>query len=91
MVRFIALAAAAYLIYRLIRGPKKKPPPGPSDETVVDQMIQDPYCGAYFPSSKAVPAKVDGQKLYFCSEKCRDAYLARYRAHDAQPREEERS
>jgi len=85
MVRILALAAAAYLIYRLIRGPKKKPPPaGQGSETVVDQMIQDPYCGAYFPSSQAVTAKVDGQKLHFCSEKCRDAYLARYRAHDAQ-------
>jgi YHS domain-containing protein len=43
---------------------------------VDDVMIQDPVCGAYFPQSKAVVLKTDGEVLRFCSTECRDRYLA---------------
>jgi uncharacterized protein len=45
-------------------------------EPVDDVMIQDPQCGVYFPQSRAVVLHKGGQTLYFCSEECRDRYLA---------------
>jgi len=89
MVRLLALIAAAYLIYRLFKPSKKKPVPR-SDGDVVDQMVKDPQCGTYFPQSQAITAKIDGQRLYFCSKKCRDEYVARYKAHDIGPDREEK-
>ncbi len=43
---------------------------------VDDLMIKDPVCGAYFPQSRAVALRAEGQTLYFCSTECRDRYLA---------------
>ncbi len=84
MVKYIGLAIAAYLIYRWLRPkPDKSGPAGreaSSGGMIEDEMIQDPQCGAYFPRSSAVTAKVDGRTVMFCSEKCRDEYLARYTA-----------
>jgi YHS domain-containing protein len=42
-----------------------------------DEMIQDPFCGAYFPRKNAVRASVEKKDFLFCSKKCRDAYLSR--------------
>ena len=86
MLKYLALIAAGYLAYRwLIRSKVKqgKGPGGPDQPgRIADEMIQDPQCGAYFPKSQGVPAKVDGRQVLFCSEKCRDDYLAKYKAHD---------
>lgn len=41
-----------------------------------DVMVKDPFCEMYFPQREGVHVRVGGKDLYFCSEKCRDAYLA---------------
>jgi YHS domain-containing protein len=41
---------------------------------VTDEMLKDPHCGVYFPRKEGVPLNVDGETLYFCSIRCRDAY-----------------
>ena len=86
MLKYLALIAAGYLAYRWLTRPKKQSSRNSPDSQeagqIADEMIQDPHCGAYFPKSQGVPARVDGKRLLFCSEKCRDDYLARYQAHD---------
>jgi hypothetical protein len=52
-------------------------PAGAPPETVDDEMIKDPVCGAYFPQRNAVALTHGNQVLYFCSIECRDRYLAR--------------
>ncbi|MCB2226535.1 MAG: hypothetical protein KQH53_07640 [Desulfarculaceae bacterium] len=42
---------------------------------VMDVMVQDPQCGTYLPKHEAKSAWVDGQERFFCSKKCRDAYV----------------
>jgi YHS domain-containing protein len=37
----------------------------------------DPECGTYVDEAVAVQESSDGETLYFCSERCRDAYHAR--------------
>jgi len=45
-------------------------------DEIDDLMVQDPNCRAYIPKREAVLVQKNGKKLYFCSEKCRDNYLA---------------
>ena len=47
---------------------------GGGDLPVTDEMLKDPHCGIYFPRKEGVPLKVNGETLYFCSTRCRDAY-----------------
>ncbi len=86
MFKYLALIAAGYLAYKWLIRSKTKDPRGsgsPQDPgRLEDEMILDPQCGAYFPKFQAVPGRVDGKRLLFCSEKCRDDYLAKYKAHD---------
>lgn len=44
------------------------------------RMVRDPVCGTFLPPSHAlaVPAR-DGSVLYFCSEACRQEYVAQER------------
>lgn len=67
-----------------------KPPPRrePGDDSgkaarapVIDpgadgDMIEDPVCHTYVDKASAVSAVVGGREVYFCSETCRDRYLA---------------
>jgi len=83
-MRLIVLAILVYVLYRLFKSwstkrmtySRQTPSRGHRNE-VDDVMVQDPQCGAYFPSRKAVRAEVDGRRLEFCSEQCRDEYLAK--------------
>ena len=45
-------------------------------EQVADLMVQDPYCHVYFPKREGVHLRENGQDYYFCSEKCKNDYLA---------------
>ena len=37
-------------------------------------MLHDPNCDIYFPAREGVRRRVDGERLYFCSETCADEY-----------------
>ena len=87
MLRLLAVLAACYLIYRwLTASRRKRRPPETGPRTpggaIEEEMVQDPFCGAYFPKSQGFPAKINGNRLLFCSEHCRDKYLERYQARD---------
>lgn len=41
-----------------------------------DVMIQDPQCGVYFAKRDGVSLIDGNQELHFCSEKCKESYLA---------------
>jgi uncharacterized protein len=41
-----------------------------------DVMIKDPQCGIYFAKRDAVIVQEDGRTHYFCSEACKEKYLA---------------
>ncbi len=85
MLRILAVALLAYLGVRLIRrllrlGP---PPPDPMKRARTIQgadMVKDPACGIYTPRDSAVAATAGGETMYFCSERCREAYAGGKRA-----------
>ncbi len=42
-----------------------------------EEMVQDPVCSSYVPISSAVSVSAPEGRLYFCSEECRDKFVAK--------------
>jgi YHS domain-containing protein len=85
MIRLIVIGALLYLAWRIFRTALGKGPANISQGRqpagqIDDVMVQDPKCQVYFPRREGFAAKVDGQTHYFCSEKCRDEFLADHKA-----------
>lgn len=81
MIRIIALLVVGYLAYRLVkRWIRGKMITGRMNGRGVDRiddvMVKDPQCGAYFPQRDGVVLRSGGRDLLFCSQKCRDSYIA---------------
>jgi YHS domain-containing protein len=72
LLRFLVIAALAYLGYRLIKFVLS--PQGRIERRqegkVIDEMVQDPQCKTYIPSRDAVRKVIRGKEYYFCSEEC---------------------
>ena len=49
--------------------------PGQAKPTISGQMVKDPQCGMYVDVNLAVPARIEGQDLHFCSADCRDGFM----------------
>lgn len=41
-----------------------------------DALVQDPQCGVYLTRRDAVTLNSDGETLHFCSESCKQQFLA---------------
>jgi YHS domain-containing protein len=40
------------------------------------ELKKDPVCGTYIATATSIKEKVGGQILHFCSQECRDKYVA---------------
>jgi YHS domain-containing protein len=82
MIRFIILFVVGYVLYRSLKSwvfPASSSPRSVSSKTTAeidDVMIKDPFCEAYFPKRSGVHLNFGGKDLYFCSNQCKDKYLA---------------
>jgi YHS domain-containing protein len=82
MIRFIILFAVGYVLYRSLKSwmfPSASTSKSASNENtseIVDVMIKDPFCEAYFAKRSGVHLNFGGENLYFCSHQCKDKYLA---------------
>lgn len=45
------------------------------------RLVRDPQCGTYVAEPSAVRILHGGEMRYFCSDKCRDEFLAAARVH----------
>ncbi len=79
---FLFLVLFAYFFYKIvIKGEKflffrsKKKDTTPIGK--VENMEKDPVCGTYVLEKRAMKLKSEGKLYYFCSDKCRDEYIAR--------------
>jgi uncharacterized protein len=79
MIRIIIYIFLGYLAYRLCKSWLRSfaPHDQDSEENSPQEadLVQDVQCGTYFLRQRGVPAKINGETLYFCSEACRDRYL----------------
>ncbi|CAO0821071.1 TRASH domain-containing protein [Desulfarculales bacterium] len=85
LLRYLLIGVAIWILYRVFKSWFSGSPPGQRgnlrqpgarSKEVVDVMVQDHQCGVYLLQHEALRAMARGQKRFFCSEACRDAYLA---------------
>ena len=85
LIRILLLVILLVLLGRAIRSTLASamgaaPPGGKRASTPSRgvQMVRDPVCGTFLPPSHALPEpRAAGGFVYFCSEACRQQYLAR--------------
>ncbi len=85
MIKWIVLALAAYVLYRLFANDilKKRQKEEKVDKKEMErkvaagEMVKDPVCGAYVSIDDSITVR-DGEKRYhFCSYDCRDKFIKR--------------
>ena len=84
MRRFLLLFVAALALFwwlgRLLRGARRMQPGGPRPpgerEMAPGQMVRDRVCNTFLPREKALRLESGAEEHFFCSESCRDRFLA---------------
>jgi YHS domain-containing protein len=76
MIRIIVLAVLAYILYRLVKGvfSAKTKIDRRKAGGVIDEMVQDPFCGTYVPKRESIRRVMEGQEYLFCSDECADKF-----------------
>ena len=81
MIKLLIFALVFYIGYTLfsavmrsLSAPRQQAPPEKSRDG--ETMERDPQCGTYVPRGDAVSKSIRGTTHYFCSNKCRDEFLA---------------
>lgn len=82
MLKLIIFLPIGYFALKSIKrilgnGSSTRVPGGRGEADQIDDlMVQDLNCQTYISKRDAVQAVQNGRTFYFCSAKCRDAYLA---------------
>lgn len=75
VMAFLVVRAAGRFMGGLSQG--VRPDNGRSRGASPVKMVKDPVCGTFVVPGKALSATADGATVWFCSERCRDAFAAR--------------
>jgi YHS domain-containing protein len=89
--RVILILLIVRMVFSMFSGGRRRtaaqPGPNPSrggrgdrTEKSVAKLVRDPQCGTYVAENNSVVATHGGTTFHFCSERCRDEYLASPRA-----------
>ena len=84
MIRLLIFFAIIYFGYKILKSTVKSLGFGGVGTSQVNTdsgnieniMIQDPVCKVYFTRKDGMCLMIGGKELCFCSEECRDKYLA---------------
>lgn len=87
MYRWLLVALAGYIIYRMFKNDAKaKAEQRGRDEAARHEsgaMARDPVCGTFVEMEEAITVR-NGNKIYhFCGYDCRDAFLKRLQAGES--------
>lgn len=79
MWKWLILAVAAYVLYRLFMNDKAKKSDNKKEEqenlVATGELVKDPNCGAFIDADSTISVR-DGEQIHrFCSYDCRDAFL----------------
>ena len=85
MIRFLALAVLAFVLFLLLRaslhsflrGLRGDSHTAPKRRDGLDELVKDPVCETYIPRRKAISRGSGPAVHYFCSAACADKYAAR--------------
>ncbi|MBO4369337.1 MAG: transcriptional regulator [Desulfovibrio sp.] len=85
MIKFLVLALAVYVLYRLFKNDFLKKQKGDLEQEQKEreekiahgEMVKDPVCGTYVSKDSEITVR-DGETVHhFCSYDCRDTFLQR--------------
>ncbi|MGB9906922.1 MAG: YHS domain-containing protein [Candidatus Saccharicenans sp.] len=81
LIRLIFLALLLYLIYLVVRFFQSLGQPPQTDRRQPNSlprktMVKDEVCNTYISEDEALKENHNGQVYYFCSEDCRNKFLA---------------
>jgi uncharacterized protein len=76
MMRYLILAIALYVLYRLVRGllGTRREAQDPPEGATVEELVQDSQCKVYIPRRDSVQRIIEGRQYFFCSEECANRY-----------------
>jgi YHS domain-containing protein len=85
VVRFLAFAIVAFLLFLIVRasvhaflgGLRGVTRAGPTRHPGLDELVKDPVCETYIPRRKSISRGSGPATRYFCSAACADKYAAR--------------
>lgn len=84
MLRFVALAVLAILLFLILRacvyaflGALRGQSASPARRAGLDELVKDPVCETYIPRRKAISRGSGPEARYFCSASCADKYVTR--------------
>lgn len=83
LLRLVLLLIVLRLVWRFVAGlidgiagsAKARGPVGAGPGPV--PLVKDPVCGTYVVRDKALTASAEGHTIWFCSERCREQWLAK--------------
>jgi uncharacterized protein len=81
LIRFVILAIASYLGFKLVQKiasqffSRNLPGSDPRPEVQSEELVQDPVCKVFVPRQNALKAHKNGEDFFFCSEGCRKKFL----------------
>jgi YHS domain-containing protein len=73
----VLLIIVARIFWRVVDGIIEGASGGRREVRAGVKLQRDPVCGTYVAPSSALSLTAGGTTQYFCSEKCRNEYLAR--------------
>ena len=76
-VLLLFVGRAALSLWGGIKEGLRGPGPGSNVPSRGVQMVRDPVCGVFVVPERAVVLADGRERLYFCSEACRDKHRAR--------------
>jgi YHS domain-containing protein len=76
MMRYLILAIAFYILYRIVRGMlgTRRKEHDQAGNGTVEELVQDAHCKVYVPRRDSVQRTIEGKKYFFCSEECARKY-----------------
>lgn len=94
MWKLIILLVLGFVLYKLFMGDKKKKEQDKKKEhekkAATGQMVKDPVCGAFVPLDGDIRVR-EGENVHqFCSYDCRDKFIKRLEALNAETSEDEK-
>ena len=78
LLLLLLVVGTVWWISRTLLGPMRRSAPRPRGAAtpVGGEMVRDRFCNTFLPRDRALSARVGAEEHYFCSERCRDGYLA---------------
>jgi YHS domain-containing protein len=79
LLLLLAAVGIMWLLRRLFAAVRPRPPagmPGGSPGESQGRMVRDRVCNTFLPQSRALELRIGDERHYFCSEGCRERFLA---------------